>query len=53
MKEGCIACKQGLEVLEQKLRSGEYNQLEDLALCDTCRTKLLKSLEEKGDQDAS
>ena len=41
----CIVCRGGVEALRQKLLSGDYNQIEDLSLCNTCRSVLLKSVD--------
>lgn len=41
----CIMCREGSEALKQKLLSGNYNQIEDLSLYNTCRSVLLKSVD--------
>lgn len=45
MKSGCTVCREGLEALKKKLLSGDYDKLEDLSLCNTCRMALLKSID--------
>lgn len=55
MKNGCVVCRESLEVLEKKLLSGDYDGLAELQLCATCRTKLLKSVNTamRGEQDGN
>lgn len=44
MENGCVVCKRGVDVLAQKLLTGDYNKLEDLGLCTACRMKLVESV---------
>lgn len=44
MENGCTVCKHGVDALGKRLLTGDYNKLEDLALCDACRTKLVASV---------
>lgn len=41
----CVVCHEGVEALRQKLIEGDYNELEDLQLCNACRSVLLKSVD--------
>lgn len=46
-KEHCVCCIEGLQALQQRLERNDYVRLENLALCDTCRGRLLVSIEDE------
>ena len=45
-KKDCICCREGLQALEERLLKNDYIRLEDLQICDSCRARLLLSIED-------